>query len=479
MASSLAPTLIWFRNDLRLQDQEPFYRACRRSASIIPVYCFDPRHFEETVLGFPKTDHFRAQFLLQSIQNLRDQLKDMGSDLLIRVGHPEDIIPKLAEEFQASAVFASQEVTDEELRLENALEERLLKQKVELEFFWTSTLYHLEDLPFPMNNLPDIFTRFRKEVERGVNIRGLFPKPTIQKPLRFENPGDLPSLTDLGLAPPNRDERSVLPFYGGASAAWQRLEDYIWDKECLATYKETRNGLLGADYSSKFSPWLAHGCISPKEIYYQVKEFETNVTKNQSTYWLIFELIWRDYFRFVAKKYGTRLFKKGGIQNKTPHRLYDKPDLFQKWMDGLTGVPFIDANMRELKYTGFMSNRGRQNVASFLVKDLKVNWTWGAMYFESKLMDYDVCSNWGNWNYVAGVGNDPRENRYFNILSQAKRYDPKGAYVKFWLPELRKLPANQVHIPSQLGRTEQERWEMILGADYPFPMVKPEKWMAS
>ena len=133
--------------------------------------------------------------------------------------------------------------------------------------------------------------------------------------------------------------------------------------------------------------------------------------------------------------------------------------------------------MRELAATGFMSNRGRQNVASFLVKDLKVNWQMGAEYFESMLIDYDPCSNWGNWNYIAGVGSDPRENRYFNILSQARRYDPGGEYVKNWLPELSVLPVEKIHRPDILSDDEQHDFHLKLGLDYPKAMISTERWI--
>mgnify|MGYP001551680700 FL=1 len=132
----------------------------------------------------------------------------------------------------------------------------------------------------------------------------------------------------------------------------------------------------------------------------------------------------------MAKKHGNNIFKISGTKNEGSPEYVDKPELFEKWKEGKTGIPFIDANLRELNATGYMSNRGRQNVASFLVKDLRLNWLLGAEYFESKLVDYDPCSNYGNWNYVAGVGSDPRENRYFNIASQARRYDPDADYVK-------------------------------------------------
>ncbi|NBP70539.1 MAG: cryptochrome DASH, partial [Cytophagia bacterium] len=149
---------------------------------------------------------------------------------------------------------------------------------------------------------------------------------------------------------------------------------------------------------------------------------------------LIFELLWRDYFRFAAKKYGVKIFQRKGLRNK-PVSATNNVELFEKWRAGETGIDFIDANMKELLHTGFISNRGRQNVASYLAKDYKVNWTWGAAWFESQLIDYDVASNWLNWAYIAGVGNDPREDRYFNTESQVRKYDPKGEYTRYWLSD--------------------------------------------
>jgi deoxyribodipyrimidine photo-lyase len=147
--------------------------------------------------------------------------------------------------------------------------------------------------------------------------------------------------------------------------------------------------------------------------------------------------------------------------------------MFAVWAEGRTGVPFIDANMRELAETGFMSNRGRQNVASFLVRDLKVNWQMGAEYFESQLLDYDPCSNWCNWNYVAGVGSDPREDRYFNILTQAKNYDNNGDFVRIWCPELKDVPRDYIHRPDLLTTAQKQAYNM---GQYPKAVVKIDKW---
>jgi deoxyribodipyrimidine photo-lyase len=432
--------LIWLRNDLRLHDHEPIFRAFQKTDNVFLCYCIDTQLFEEITFGkqkagFKKMGEFRTQFLLESLLDLRQNLQKLGGTLIIRVGNPAEIITQIAQELECKAVYTHQEITYEETQMEEKVEKNLWQQKISFEKFWGSTLYHIDDLPFPIRALPDIFTQFRKNIENYVKIRPAFPTPT-----KFYLPNIeeriLPTLEELGFEKENIkkiSQKAVLPFEGGETAGKKRLDEYFWEKNLLKIYKETRNGLLGADYSSKFSVWLALGCISPRYIYEQVLLYEKQRTKNESTYWLIFELIWRDYFKLIAKKYGNAIFKTKGIKN-TSNLILKKDFLaFEKWKNGNTGVDFVDANMQELALTGFMSNRGRQNVASFLIKDLFVHWVWGAKYFESQLLDYDVCSNWGNWTYIAGVGNDPRENRYFSIPKQASMYDPKGEYVRFWL----------------------------------------------
>jgi deoxyribodipyrimidine photo-lyase len=312
------------------------------------------------------------------------------------------------------------------------VQSELFKLKCELETYSTSTLYHAEDLPFTIKDIPDVFTNFRKKIEKESHIRPPFDRPS-QIPSPAIDPIALPSLEAIGLKKMTMDSRAALAFKGGETEALKRLNHYFFESKRISVYKETRNGLVGADYSSKFSAWLALGCLSPRFIYHELKRYEQEFGANESTYWLVFELLWRDYFRFMMKKYNTKLFQLSGIQNKElPVNAHDAV-LLQKWMDGKTGVDFVDANMIELKRTGFMSNRGRQNVASYLCNDLKLDWRYGAAYFEQQLIDYDVCSNWGNWTYLAGVGNDPRGNRYFNIEKQATDYDKDKSFRKLWL----------------------------------------------
>ena len=437
--------LVWFRNDLRIHDNEILLEATLKATKIVPVFCFDPRHYEETAYKTQKTGIFRTQFLLESVADLKASIQKLGGDLLITSGKPEEILPEICKKYSVDEVYHHREVASEETVISSHLEDALWKQRINLKHFIGHTMYHKEDLPFPIKDIPDIFTNFRKKVEREGQIRPSFKTPIqITVPQDLE-PSTIPTLQDLGFDEINVDERSVLNYKGGETEGLKRLKYYLWDSNLLQTYKQTRNGLIGGDYSSKFSAWLTAGCLSPREIYWEIKKYEKEKGANDSTYWLIFELLWRDYFRFMFKKHGNKYFLEEGFSGNKPEVSKNQVALFEKWKKGETGLPFIDANMRELNLTGFMSNRGRQNVASYLVKDLKVNWTWGAAYFEEKLIDYNPASNWGNWAYVAGVGNDPRENRYFNIPKQANDHDPKGEYVKLWIPEIRERKQDTVH----------------------------------
>jgi deoxyribodipyrimidine photo-lyase len=471
--------IVWFRQDLRLHDNEAITDALKQAEEIIPIFIFDERTFlgETRQFGFPKTGKYRAQFIIEAVEDLREQLKSLGANLLIRIGRPEDIIAEIAKENHTSWVYCNREPTQEEMEVQDALEKNLWRIGIEIRYSRGKMLYYTQDLPFPVQHTPDSFTQFRKEVEKVVQIRQPFSKPSVVKvSSSISDWGDVPTIEHFGHEPIKKEDREALPFKGGETEGLKRLQYYLWDSKCIKKYKETRNGLIGGDYSTKFSPWLACGSLSPKTIYFEIRRFEAQHGSNESTYWVFFELLWRDYFRLLGKKYGNKIFLKGGTNGNIDNRWRDDERLFQIWRDGKTGIPFVDANMRELNNTGFMSNRGRQNVASFLVKDLFVNWQMGAEYFESVLLDYDPCSNWGNWNYVAGVGSDPREDRYFNILRQAKMYDAKGEYVKLWCPELKNIPQDRVHQPDSLSFADQTEFKVKIGAQYPKAMINTRKW---
>ncbi|KAL0762146.1 hypothetical protein Bca101_078297 [Brassica carinata] len=398
--------ILWFRNDLRVLDNEALYRAWSSSDTLLPVYCRDPRLFHTThYFAFPKTggnvpkDPLRGAFLMECLADLRKNLMRRGLNLLIRSGKPEDILPSLAKDFGAHTVLAHKETCSEEVQVERLVSQALkgVGNGTKLELIWGSTMYHKDDLPFDVLDLPDMYTPFRKSVEAKCRIRSSTRVPISLGPTpSVDNWGDVPTLGQLGIEP---------------------------QEDLLKVYKETRNGMLGPDYSTKFSPWLAFGCISPRFIYEEVRSFKplSNVPK--------------------AHRSGPRNVQGEWSQDKK---------LFGSWRDGKTGYPIIDANMKELSTTGFMSNRGRQIVCSFLVRDMGLDWRMGAEWFETCLLDYDPCSNYGNWTYGAGVGNDPREDRYFSIPKQAQNYDTEGEYVAFWVQQLRRLPKEKRHWPGRL-----------------------------
>lgn len=418
-------TLIWHRNDLRIQDNEPIYKAVQDGDEILPVYIFPLESNERFPFEIAEVSTFRKAFLRESLQSLMENWSMLGTELLVVKGNPSEIIADLCKKYSIDNVYTSKEYAAYEIHEEERVEAALKDLNCRLSCFHTSTLIHPSQLPFTIQSLPDIFTLFRKEVETHCTFAKPFPTIKQVKPLTHEE-----SSCNIELY--TRSEKGNALLIGGEKEANNRLNHYVWETDLIATYKDTRNGLLGMNYSSKFSPWLALGCISPRTIASEILKYEQEVVANESTYWLIFELLWRDYFRFVMMKYGNRLFQKGGIRGRNAESRGTLND-YTNWCKGETGNRFVDANMRELNSTGFMSNRGRQNVASYLVHDLHVDWRLGAAYFEKMLIDYDVCSNWGNWAYVAGVGNDPRENRKFNIERQASMYDPDGAYVRTWL----------------------------------------------
>lgn len=426
-------SIVWFRNDLRIEDNKSLSEACKSSDLVIGVYYLDPEAFEIGKFGFKKTEKFRARFLLESLQELRDNLKKLNISLLV-IRHKPAKFAELVERFEITSVHLQKEWTPEET---NTLKEvrSILPEHVNVKEHYNQFLYHPEDIPFTtFQNIPQVFTEFRKKCEKYTGVRPVVPIPEkFPEENLLSEDLNLPSLNELGFEHFETDTRSAFPFKGGEDQAKSRMNHYFWETKKLAVYKKTRNGLLGKDYSSKFSPWLANGSISPTLIYRELKKFEEEVTKNEDTYWLVFELLWRDFFKYISLKHGNEIFKVGGILKKE-YSWGKDGHIKDSWIQGKTTENFVNANMKELAQTGFMSNRGRQNVCSFWSKELQQDWRIGAAYFESMLIDYDVHSNWGNWMYNSGVGNDPRD-RKFNIKSQAERYDPAGKYQQTWLQE--------------------------------------------
>lgn len=505
------------RRDLRVADNPIFHEISKLSQQsqrpfthILPVYIFPAQQIE--VSGFindsnkqspypearSETGKFwrcgphRAKFIAESVWDVKSDLQSKGSDLAIRVGLVGDVLNDLIAGFkngkaetEVVGVWMTEEEGVEEKREERAAQRAAEKSGIDFRL-WTDEKYFIDDRDVPFDNprkYPDVFTSYRKSVEplRDAPRKVLStPKslpalpdfvPAQKEPFSIpESYDDLeqallrplkekPMLKDMGSMP--KGVKSAAPFEGGSKAGQARIQHLIASGS-MTKYKDTRNGLLGLDFSTKLSAWLALGCITARQVHFQLLDFEDGRNdqykgtqgygkgENKGTAAVRFELLWRDYMRLCTKKFGPRLFRIEGFRDddsypwKYPEQDAEAQKALERFLKGTTGTGLIDASQRELWHTGYTSNRARQNVASYLAKHLGINWKLGAEWYESLLMDYDLSSNWGNWQYVAGVGNDPRgEARVFNPVKQAFDYDSQGEYVKAWVEEVRGLTEPQ------------------------------------
>ncbi|GAA3917581.1 DASH family cryptochrome [Hymenobacter algoricola] len=435
--------LYWLRNDLRLHDNAVLAALPPHVTALLPVYCFDPVALgPDAYLGLPRMGPHRLPFLLEALADLQRRYVALGAGIHFVVGRPEEALPALARQLGAAAVWTSAEHTTEEAQAEEALQ-AALGPHTPLRRFETLTLLHPGDLPIALRNLPFSFSKFRFDVAARTPVRPPEPTPHQLPPLPAGfAPAALPPSAALATGagqptPPvrSRDRRSALPALGGGeTAALARLQDYAVERHLIGRYDDTRNQMLGEAFSTKFSPWLANGSLSARQVWAAIDDYDAAYgARSKGALQLRLELLWRDYFRLLALRTGPDFFRWRGLRGQLPKPT--KPDRagFERWTQGRTGNAFVDANMRELSATGFMSNRGRQNAASYLIHDLHQDWRWGAAWFEHQLIDYDPASNWGNWKYIAGTGTDVRDSA-FDVAQQAQRYDRQGRYVRTWQP---------------------------------------------
>jgi deoxyribodipyrimidine photo-lyase len=355
---------------------------------------------------------------------------------------PLEAIAQLITVHNVSHLYSSNHVGSHENRIWSTLSRRY--SMLEFTQSHTHTLFDPSQLPFSIEQLPESFSKFRRLVEK-MDLDAVIASP-LDAPVNLPPPA---LVADMAWQPVWQEQFPSSPnaqspalFKGGASAGEEHLRGYF-AKDLASSYKKTRNGLDGMDYSTKFSPWLANGTLSPRRIVQQLKEYEAQAGANDSTYWIFFELLWREYFQWYGHRHQKRLYGFSGITDSAPSTSF-YPERFKKWCAGNTPYPIINACMKQLNVTGYLSNRGRQLVASCFVHELGLDWRHGAAYMERQLVDYDVASNWGNWQYLAGVGADPRGHRRFDLQKQAQIYDPKNQFVQRWAGEQTLLPLDSV-----------------------------------
>ncbi|KAG5983284.1 hypothetical protein E4U55_000362 [Claviceps digitariae] len=506
------------RRDLRVADNPVLHHLASVGdhgfTHLLPIYVFPAKQVE--VSGFLKNGEtspyppalsqigkfwrcgpHRAKFLAESVWNLKDNLEELNSGLVIRVGSTKDVLDHLVGGLKNTATTVNSVWMTEELSWEEKQEQKevaSLCSERDIDFkVWKDEKYFVDDRDTGLagpEDLPDVFTTYRKSQEPlREKPRQVLPRPEKSSLPALPEKSTIPdqahpfvsasSLEDLCdkltkplvniLAdPPPAPEviQSSHSFTGGESEAWKRMA-HLAQSGALTSYKNTRNGLIGADYSTKLSSYLALGCLTARQVHEELLKFENGKCdeykdadgygkgENEGTKGIRFELLWRDYMRLCTAKFGRKLFRLSGFRQDDSYRktwntsneetASPKQDpspvvvseMLERFKNGTTGMGLVDASQRELYFTGYTSNRARQNVASFLSKHLEIDWRYGAEWYEMMLVDYDVSSNWANWQYVSGVGNDPRgDARTFNPVKQAFDYDKKGAFVRMWIPEL-------------------------------------------
>lgn len=426
-------TLYWFRNDLRLEDNPALTRALTQASQVTTVFV----HPDDapTAWGFERVGPHRKTWLRCSLDALQNDLARMGVQLLEVRGNPARVLPELMRKVNADQLGFESLAAPEEQQAETALRQT----GVPVVSTWQTTLIHPEQLPFSVRALPGSFTPFRQALEK----HRIEPSQPIKYPRHAQKPepGLFMAPPALPLdqhkkdnAPQPETTQQAITLHDHTPTAGERGAQahlQAWFSGTQAhEYKRTRNALDGWSSSTKFSVWLATGALSARAAAHALHVFEQREGRSESSGWILFELLWRDYFHFLHACHGRRLYAPSGLKGRA-QPAHD-PEAFERWRMGRTGHALIDAGMNELRHTGYLSNRMRQIVASYCIHDLGCDWRAGAAWFEHCLIDYDVCSNTGNWLYIAGLGTDPRGGRRFNPDKQADEYDRDGRYRQRW-----------------------------------------------
>jgi deoxyribodipyrimidine photo-lyase len=408
--------LVWFRNDLRLHDNEMLVEAIAKSENILPVYFFDPRHFDQAQVT--RSGFTRAKFLVESVVALRMAFRKLGGDILIIKGRPEACVAEVVERFEIAEVYHHREVAPAETQVSANVEDMLWKSQVNLKHFIGHTLYNKEDLPFPIKDIPDVFAQFKKKTERDAIVKPCIETPEHISFVEVPDWGVIPTVAELF---PNEDLSNFIgreDCIGGEEAGLRHLNELL--AKGSAIYMKPASKISERqDCNSHLSAWLSLGCLSPRKVYWSVKYAEEQFGSNPNFNHLLLGLLWRDYYRFMFKKHGAGYLAESALKLELD-AAEDQELVFASWKMGKTGHSLIDGLMQELNETGFLPHGARILVATFLIHVLKINWMKGAAYFEEKLIDYTTSSNWGNWACIASGSKNIKSKHPFDVAAQLK-----------------------------------------------------------
>ncbi|CAN5912872.1 deoxyribodipyrimidine photo-lyase [soil metagenome] len=407
VANPIPPiTLFWFRRDLRLHDNAGLCQALQQEHPVVPLFIFDRDILD--LLSDPADA--RVSFIHQSVAKLHRELEEQGSTLLVRQGKPLDILRELLQTYAVKALYTNRDYEPYARGRDEAVRELLKEQGARLVTVKDQVIFEQEEVVTLAGQPYKVYTPYKNTWKRQFREELAKPFPSTDNLPRLlpHTPTPLPSLADLGFTP------SAIP-----------TPDPSLAPEVLQRYADTRN-LPSLDATSRLSPHLRFGTVSVREA--------VRLALQHSDTWLQ-ELIWREFFMQLLYHF-PHTVSKPFYPKFRGIRWRNNEEEFALWCEGKTGFPLVDAGMRELNATGFMHNRVRMVVASFLVKNLLIDWRWGEAYFAEKLLDYEQASNVGNWQWVAGTGADAQPYfRVFNPNEQQKKFDQQHYYIKRWVPE--------------------------------------------
>eukprot|EP00928_Gymnodinium_smaydae_P025060 TRINITY_DN20091_c2_g1_i2.p1 TRINITY_DN20091_c2_g1~~TRINITY_DN20091_c2_g1_i2.p1 ORF type:complete len:730 (-),score=96.47 TRINITY_DN20091_c2_g1_i2:48-2237(-) len=502
--------VVWFKiTDLRTLDHEPLLSAHRSGQKVLHLFVLDPRWFKKTpLMGYPRTGTLRARFQYQALQDLSKRLEAEGHTLNVRAGlSTAAVFEELCEDFHVSAVYSANEVCPEELRVLDQVRGVLQKRGAgTLNLSWIYELHKYGDLPEAVRRKgAGGFSGWRRCFADNCKVVEPLPRPEFHKTtgLRWERADSLLSsfakVSGVGsdILQGTKTEKAEVIWEGGETAALSRLQAYFFETDSISldftgatNFPHDGHSCTKERSMTKLSPWLSHGCLSARHVYSELKRYEKERLRTDSTARLVHELYFRDFVRFSAFSKGSKIFKLEGIYNSHPPGgwLQDKDAVLDAWTHGQTGFPFLDASMRELKETGHCSHGGREVAGWFLVADTGIDWRLGAEWFESSLIDYEPASNWFNWAFTivprASGGNaiqeeakplQPARTRLQTpeVIYWAAQSDPDADYIKKWVPELSKLPSQMAREPWRLtGSGEFEQRNNKAYSEQPPPLGK-------
>ncbi|UIK03402.1 cryptochrome/photolyase family protein [Neorhizobium galegae] len=454
-----APAILWFRKDLRLDDNPALHAAIEAGGPVIPVYIREPAHLNVGPLGAAQ-----AWWLHHSLAALKESLRSLGSDLILISGKAEDVLADLARKADAKTVFVNRAY--ERTLFDRGIAIELKKHDIAIRAFHGQLLHEPKSIRTGTGNAFKVFTPFWNALQKAGE-----PHEPIDTPTKILSPQHLPPSENLdhwALLPTKPDWAAEFGkmWVPGEAGAQEKLRDFV-DRE-LHDYKRGRD-LPSIDATSLLSPHLAHGEVSPARIWHAVRGLPSKASEDVAHFRR--ELAWRDFCYNLLTEF-PELHDRNWDDRFDRFKWGYDPGEFHAWTMGMTGYPIVDAGMRQLWRTGFMHNRVRMITASFLIKDLMIDWRKGERWFRDTLVDADPANNSASWQWVAGSGADASPFfRIFNPVLQGEKFDPDGDYVREYLPELARLDRKYVHKPFEAPEHVLEKAGIELGKTYPKPIV--------